>query len=236
MMKRILCFAALALAVAGSAQIVVPNAYENTPGTSTFLYMVTTGRTYQYLINENQLTGLVGQNLNGLQMRLPVSATVNWPPADASFANFDIYIGPGVTPAARSTTFANNYSGAKTQVRSGSLTFATGAFSFGGSPVNAWGPTISFNNYLYTGGHLTIEMRHSGMTGTTTTRSFDALSTSTAGYLVDFAALWTGSYTPTTGSAGNFFITRISASPVPEPASMLALGIGLAALARRRRQ
>jgi hypothetical protein len=197
--------------------------------------MVATARSYQFLINQSQLTGLVGQNLNGLQFRLPTSSTTTWPPADVTFTNFDIYMGPGVAPSARSLTFASNFASAPTQVRSGSLSISSGSFPTTGTPRD-WGPTISFNNYLYTGGHLTIEMRHTGMLGTTTTRSFDAIATSTAGYGTDVSALWTGSYTPVTGTAGNFFITKLSASPVPEPGTMLALGAGVALLARRRRK
>lgn len=234
-MKVFSTLAIASLSLVASAQVVVPNAYAGTPGTSTFLYMVTTARTYQYQINANQLTGLVGQNLNGLQWRLPTSATGPWPPADASFASFDITIGEGVAPASRSTTLANNFVGTPTVVRTGALTIPTGSFSIGGSP-NPWGPTISFSNYLYNGGHLTIEMRHTGMTGTTTTRSFDALSTTTSGYGTDFGAYWTGSYTGTTGGNGNFFVTRLTGSPVPEPASMIALALGASALVRRRRK
>lgn len=235
-MKLPIGFVVCLMAGSAVAQNVVPNAWENTPGTSTFLYMVTSARSYQYLINENQLTGLVGQNLNGLQMRLPTSATGTWPPANVTFNNFEIYIGAGVTPSARSLTFASNYLSTPTQVRSGSLNFASGSFTNGGTPVNAWGPMITFSDYLYTGGHLTIEMRHDGMLGTTTTRSFDANSTSTSGYLTDYAALWTGSFTPVTGSAGNFFITRINSSPVPEPLTLASLGLGVGLLARRRRK
>jgi hypothetical protein len=226
----------LFLAAAGSAfgQVTVPNAYDSTFGPGGFLYMVTTGRTYQYQIHEDQLTGLVGQNLNGLQWRSLSSATTVWPPVDATFNNFDIFIGPGVDPATRSFTYASNFSGPVTQVRSGSLTLPGGSFGFGST--SSWGPTVTFDNYLYTGGHLTIEMRHNGMLGTTSTRSFDAITTTTSGYLTQFSAIWNGTYNGTTGANGNFFVTRLTASPVPEPATMAVLGLGAAALIRRRKR
>jgi hypothetical protein len=233
--KRFLILAALAVTAVATAQTVgtVPNGFENASGNGTFLFMVTTARTYQYLIQGSQLTSFIGQNLNGLQWRLPASATTNWPAVDANFASFDIYIGPGVEPAARSTTFAANYTSAPTQVRSGSLTLGAGSFGGTGTP-HPWGPVVAFNNYLYTGGNLTIELRHSGMTGNTTTQSFDANKSSAAGYGTLYSALWVGNNNPTTGGQGNFFITQLSASPVPEPGTFLALGGGLALLLRRR--
>lgn len=214
---------------------VVPAGYANTNGTSSFLYMVTTGRTYQMQINASELTQFVGKNLTGLTWRLNANAA-NWPPSvNADFANFDIYIGPGVDPAARSTTFANNFTSAPTQVRSGPLTFAAGSFQGAGSPA-PWGVEITFNEYLYTGGHLTIEIRHSGMTGNTTTTSFNALSTTTSGYGTRFSALWTGTYNGTTGGAGNFFVTRLTANEVPAPGALALLGAGLVMGGRRRRR
>jgi hypothetical protein len=226
---------ALCCAACAGAQSygVVPNAYAGTSGTASFLYFQGSGRTYQYLINENQLTGFIGMNLTGLSWRLLGSASTSWPLVDAQFANFDIYIGPGVTPASRSTTFANNYTGSPTQVRSGALTLPTGSFPATGTPRD-WGPVVSFSPFLYTGGHLTVEMRHSGMTGAANI-SFDANGTSAPGYLTDYAALWTGSYTPVTGGAGNFFITRFQASPVPEPATLLVVGAGVFFVRRRRK-
>jgi hypothetical protein len=238
-MKRTLVLSLFgAVAVAHADLGVVPNAYANTGGTGVFLYMVTTARTYQYVINQNQLTSFIGTNLNGLSWRLPNSATAAWPPANASFANFDIFIGPGVAPSSISSAgTANNYTGTPVQVRSGSLTFPTGSFTSGGSPVNSFGPMVSFSDYFYTGGHLTVELRHSGMTGTTTTRSFDALTTSTSGYGTDFASRWVGNGAGT-GSLtnANFFVTQFSSSaPVPEPASLIALGMGGVVLLRRAR-
>lgn len=225
----------MAMAGAAYAQYgVVPNDRENTAGTAGFLYMVTTGRTYQYIINANQLTNLVGLQINGLQWRLLPSATTNWPPTnDANFANFDIYMGPGVDPASRTTNLATNFTGGVTQVRSGALTIPAGSFQATGTP-RVWGYNIEFTPYMYTGGNLVIEVRHSGMTGNTTTVSFDAVGTAVQGYGTDYASYWTSSYTGTTGTQANFFITRLNA--VPEPSTMAAVAAGVLLLVSRRRR
>jgi hypothetical protein len=230
--------AVLVAAAVTSAQVVVPNGYDNTPANGTFALTATAtaGRTYQFMLHSNQLTSLVGQNLNGLQFRLNETITANWPPAGVSFTQWDIFIGPGVDPAARTTTFLNNYSGTRTQVRSGGLTFNAGDFSAAGSPVKPFGPTIGFSNYLYTGGHLTIEMRFSAQSGTTTVPTFDAvLASSGAPWGVDFASIWTSNIAGTTGGNANFLVTRLTTA-VPEPATMAALGFGVVALLRRRRK
>lgn len=193
--------------------LVVPPDYTATPGTSTFTGpLATTARTYQLLIHEDLLVSLVGKDLLAISWRIPTSATTNWPAADVTIANYDVYLSGSVSPNQRSLTFAENIVGTQTQVRSGSLNIAAESYRFGNTP-NDFGPSIMFNSpWLYTGGHLLIEIRHSGFTGTT--RSNDALSTSTAGYATLFSACWTGSYTGISGSQGNFSIVRISADDV----------------------
>jgi hypothetical protein len=135
-----------------------------------------------------------------------------------------------VAPADRSLTFANNVVGAQTLVRSGGLTVPASSFSAGASP-NAFGLAIGFDTgYLYTGGNLLIEIRHTGFTGTS--RSTDAmLATGGAaqGYGTLFSAAWSSSYTGTSGSQGNFSVLQISS--VPEPGAWLMLATGLAGLA-----
>ena len=102
---------------------VIPNSYAGVTGTGTFLGPLSNAqRTYQFLIQSSQLTNVAGKVLTGLSMRIPASATANWPLADANFTNYDIYLSGSVEPSARSLTFANNIVGARTQVRSGSLT------------------------------------------------------------------------------------------------------------------
>ncbi len=193
---------------------VIPNAYAGTTGTGTFLGpLANSQRTYQLLIHANQLTNLVGTNLAGFSMRIPASATANWPTADVTYTNYDIYLSGSVDPVNRSLTFANNVVGAQTLVRSGSLTIPANSYTFGGSP-NAFGPEIAFNtSWQYTGGNVLVEIRHSGFTGTS--RSTDALTTSTSGYASDFSACWTGSYTGVSGSQGNFTVIKFSGLALP---------------------
>lgn len=213
--------------------IVVPNAYES-GGTSTFLGpMANSQRTYQLLINSSQLTPFVGLQLNSVSWRLPESAAADWPASEITFDNFDIYLSPSVAPADRSLTFANNIAGTQVQVRSGSLTVPADSFSFGGSP-NDWGLQIDFDPYLYTGGHLLFELRHTGFAGTS--RSVDAVGTAAAtGYGTDFSAAWTGNYEGVTGSQGNFSVVRFTAVPEPGSAGLIGVAVaGLALFSRRR--
>lgn len=235
-MKRNLAVLSLiaVCAVVSADELVVPNNYASTTGTGTFLGPFSNAqRTYQLLIHSSQLTDFVGKQLNGLTWRLPASASNPWPATALTYANFDIYLSGSVDPSARSLTFADNVVGTQTQVRSGSLSVDTGYLTNGSSP-NAFGAMIGFTPWTYSGGNLLIELRHSTSNGAST--SVDALTTSTAGYGTLFSAAWTGSYTGTSGSQGNFAVTKLSAAPVPEPATILALGAGLALIARRRRR
>ena len=194
---------------------VIPPDYTTTSGTGVFTGpLSTTARTYQLLIHESLLTDLLNKEIHAIAWRLPSSATANWPAADITFSDYDIYLGTSVPPADRSLTFADNRVGPQTLVRSGPLTVTAGDYTFGNTPNN-FGSEILFNIfYLYTGGHLLIEIRHQGFTGTS--RSNDALISSTPGYLNLFSALWQSSYTPTTGSQGNFSIVKLTYDePIP---------------------
>ncbi|TVQ61519.1 MAG: hypothetical protein EA379_06175 [Phycisphaerales bacterium] len=235
---RLLSVSIMSAAIAGAAAAgpitqTVPLSAENAAGNSTFLGpLANSQRTYQLLVHESQLTNLVGLRLTGLSWRLPTAATIDWPAAIVEYANYDIYISDSVNPADRSLTFADNVVGTQTQVRSGALTIDENSYTSGSSP-NAFGPTIDFGTeYLYTGGNLLVEIRHTGFTGTS--RSVDAYSTSAAtGYGSLFSAAWTGNYEGVQGTQGNFSIFQFNAIPTPGAAALL--GMGALVAARRRR-
>jgi len=197
-----------------AAYYVVPPNYAGVQGTGTFLGPLTNAqRTYQLLIRDSILTGMVGQQITAITYRLLASASSNWPPSDVTFTNYDIYLSQSVAPENRSFTFAQNVVGVQKLVRSGSLTITAGSFPAGGSPTT-FGADITFDSaYVYNGGHLLLEIRHTGFTGTST--STDAILTSTAGYGFLFSACWAGSYTATTTTTqGNFAVIRLNTSPV----------------------
>ena len=234
-MRRIvalLLFFVPLVAPAVTLGVVVPNDRETTAGNAGFLGPLSSAaRTYQLLIDDTQLTGVVGQQLSGITWRLINGATANFPAADANFASFDVRLSDSVDPANRSLTFANNVVGAQTLVRSGPLTIPAGSFPATTAP-HPFGMVINFDTpYNYTGGNLLIELRHTGLVGGSS--SVDAISTSTAPYGTGVSAAWTSSYTGVTGAQGNAVVTMISV--VPEPGAVsLALGGALLALRRRR--
>jgi hypothetical protein len=188
---------------------VVPTEYAGIPGTHSFAGpLATSQRTYQLLIHQDQLATLIGQDLTAIVWRIPASATGNWPTAEVIFTSYDIYLSGSVPPSDRSLIFAENIVGPQTQVRTGGLTIPASAYPSGGSP-NGFGPEITFNDpYLYTGGHLLIEIRHTGFTGTS--RSIDAVGTAISGYGTQFSACWQTGYTATSGLQGNFGVVQIS--------------------------
>ncbi len=211
-------FALLSLSIGAQVYHVVPPDYANTPGNGAFLsQFATTARTYQLLMHESLLTPILNKQIYAVSWRLPTSATANWPAADVTFTNYDFYLGQGVDPANMdNTNFSTNFVGAKKQVRSGSLLVPVDSYTFGNTPNN-FGLEMTFivdSIYVYTGGNLLIELRHEGFTGTT--RSLDAVTTSTSGYGTLFRTCWGSGYTANSGSYGNFSIVRINADdPVP---------------------
>ncbi len=188
---------------------VIPPEYTSITGTATFTGpLANTPRTYQLLIQNTQLTALVGHNLTAISWRLPASATSNWPASDVSIASYDIYLSASVDPINRSLTFINNVVGPQRLVRSGILNITDSTYRFGSTP-NEFGPEITFDSaYIYTGGNLLIELRQSGFTGTT--RTVDAIGTSISGYGTLFSACWGSGYTATSGSQGNFSVVKIT--------------------------
>ncbi len=194
---------------------VLPPEYKTIPGTSTFTGpLAASARAYQLLIHENLLTNLLNKEIVGISWRQPASSTAAWPTSVVNFITYDIYLSGSVPPNERSLTFANNVVGTQKLVRNGSLQIVENSYPFGSSP-NEFGPEIPFNqSYSYNGGHLLIEIRHQGFSGTS--RSVDAVSTSTAGYGTLFSGLWQSSYTPTTGTQGNFSILKLRyEDPIP---------------------
>jgi len=194
-----------------TATQVVPPSYTAASGTTSFTGpLANSARTYQLLINANQLTGMIGQNLTAISWRSSSGATTNWPPTDYTISNYRIYLSESVTPSARSLAFfSSNVVGPQTLVRSGSLLITDSSYTFGSSP-NQFGPEITFDiPYYYAGGHLLIEIRQSGFTGTS--RVVDAIGTAVSGYGTDFSACWKSGDTATfNASQGNFSIVKIS--------------------------
>ena len=191
-------------------QDVVPNANTSTGGGGSFLGpLYGSPRSYQYIINENQLTNLIGREITGISFRLLPAASTAWPATTVNYSNYDIYLGSGVAPADRSTTWANNVVGGQTQVRSGNLDIPAASFPSGGNPNN-FGTPIDFHvPYLYSGGHLLVEIRHSAIT-TGAQTSVEALGTSAAGYGTDYAMYYQSTYTPAGASTGgNFSVIQL---------------------------
>lgn len=196
---------------------VVPPANTSTPGDATFTsQLANSARTYQLLIHESLLTDVIGKDLLGVSWRLFTTATANWPPAEVTFTDYDFYLSESVTPADRNLAdFSANVVGPQTMVRSGSLTIPAGSYTFGNTP-NDWGPEMMFDiPWLYAGGHLLIELRHTGFTGTS--RSVDAISINTIPpYGTLISACWGSGYTANSGPNGNFSIVRLTTDdPIP---------------------
>lgn len=191
---------------------VAPTDFETTSTNGTFLGpMATSVRKLQLMIAPTELVAHLGRQINAISFRIPTSATANWPVADATSSTFEVRLSACVEIPFRTITFASNVVGAQTLCRSGSLTYPSGSFTFGGNP-NAFGPDITFSTtYPYNGGPLMIEISMSGFApgGSRSVEAVLATGGPAGVYGTKVTGIWASSLAATTGSQANFCVTRI---------------------------
>ena len=215
---KILLIPSLVLATTaarGAEYKVVPNAQSTAAANSSFTGPLASNQLiYQILINQNQVTSLVGKTMTGLTFRIPTNSGSNWPTTAVTFETYDIFMGQCVAPSAMSlSNFNNNRVGALTQVRSGPMTIAAASFPPRG-PSLIFGPDIAFQtNFVYLGGHMLVELRHSGFLGSS--RTVEASSLAAPGWGTDFSSCFDVNYFGTSGSSGNVATVRLRAEPPP---------------------
>jgi hypothetical protein len=103
----------------------------------------------------------VGDLIVGMRLRLDSSINQDYPIGGLTWNRFDILLGVG--QSSLGLTYASNYIGVPTTVRSGSIDFSTPSPFFpatGGPNGRDWSELITFTTpYAYTGGNLVIETR-----------------------------------------------------------------------------
>jgi hypothetical protein len=228
---------ATALALASNAQaqvvVVVPNIFTSTTGSG--LSQVLIGiqgnpRTSQFIWNTDQLTGLIGMQITGVNYRLHTAIPNGYPLQTTTWSDYRISAGPSVTPNLATGTYASNFLTPPTLVRSGPLTVPPFAWPTGGSGSNPdpWGVFIPFDTpYIYTGGPLAMLFTHPGSDNPNQGNALlDSTSSSSAGNGVDYINIGSAGFNATTGASTVFStIIRLSAVPAPEPASFVLVGM-----------
>ena len=133
-------------------------------------------------------------------------------------------MGQGVPFGSQTTTFASNFVGAPTVVRTGPLTIPAGAFPVGPNP-RPFGSNIALTTpFVYTGGNLLVEIRHTGsnIVNNAANDFLEAVLQTDPNYNVNFWSATATGNTATTGALNTFTVVRLNASggggcPSPTP-------------------
>jgi hypothetical protein len=228
-------------------QVVVPNFYTNTNGlgvTAVPIDIQGHSWTIQLIYNQNQLTGLVGQDITGISYRRGATAGGSYPLVTTTWSSYVVRVGPSVAPSAATGTYASNFTAAPTQVHSGSFSVTPFAWvNFGPPGPNPWGPVIPFDTpYHYAGGNLAMLITHPGSDNTNIGNALmDTTTNSSPGIGTDYSYFANTGFDVSSGSASQFMpIVQFTAvQPVPEPATCLLTGatlMGVGAALRRLRR
>lgn len=260
MTKIFIPLAALALASFSSAQVLSLGQTEDVASSGINTPLRNAPRAYQAYYSATNFSSVTTPTvLDGIAFRLaigenwrPVGYTGStWPDAPLNFSDFTIELSRASTAVNSDGEFisltptfaANRDASSVVQVRTGALSIPTAAFSAdgGATGVHSFSAYIPFSS-TYTldpGEELVVSIRHTGYgaTGTPLQAFFasgeyengvaDAVSSTSQG--TTFAAAPNGFSSP-------LFVQFRQAQAVPEPATMAALGLGAAALLRRRRR
>lgn len=227
--------------------MVVPNVYTNDEGPASTplpIHVQDNPWTFQLILNQNQLTGLVGHDLTAISYRHSAVMGGGYPLQPTTWSNYVIRLGPSVAPNTATGTFAANFTAAPTEVHSGSFTVPPGAWpNFGPGNPNPWGPELVFDTpYRYTGGNLAMLMTHTGSDNPNIGNALiDAAGMNTLGRGTDYSYFAGQGFDVGAGAASNFLpVVQFSATaPVPEPTTCLLIGtvpLVVAATARRLRR
>ncbi|MEI7577155.1 MAG: PEP-CTERM sorting domain-containing protein [Armatimonadota bacterium] len=230
----------LVLGVQG--QTAVPTAFATSSplaaagGSSTANVFSSANRTVQFQIAASELSYFtVNTPLKAINFRATSQATPLFQ-AD-SFADWTLTFAQARNAVgSMSATFANNMLD-PVVVRTGGLSLPANAYPGNAvaPAVNPWGFEIKFTTpYIYKGGDLVIMLSHTPSTSTSSIVLDSFSPPNAAGYGTKYQALSATSYNATTAS--NLGAAFPAMQIVPEPASMAAIGLGIAGLMRRRKR